>query len=615
MCNEYADGYINYPNCTQCTTAIHCSDKATNVTSNANKDVCECTCSPGFMGPTCNQCASGYLNYPNCTKYSEAIHTVAQVTTLVSAIMVTPASIDSLQSSALFGGLYCVRPSIKNMSQDVSWTLSPLAAVAFQAGPQPVHLTVWNLILASFLSATHYGLTKGISMAWKEEHRARVKLRYPSMSFTIVVFLYQGMTFGAYKLLMLGYFSYFAIGIVTLLVVSFGLPLYVWHWNRANATSLTWISGDALPNRFVPRGIWGPDDVIYQYSVFFYDFRETQRMFKVKQLLFSHAIALTTSIETHSVGACHAQIGVCIALIAGMIFLYAKDRPMRWPILNYTRILILLTQVGQLFMIFFAAEVIAEETVSMMSAIFCLLDGLAAWICFAREWQLWDLLRGDASPDSNSSNKSWWKFWSEEDSHLLLENLNDSVDHSTDMLPIEMTPRVSCSSPRSTFAQEMGTANIDPGASLPHVEMMPGLSYSPPQLAPEAASPTFCSPMLEDTPLDSTYGEYMAYLKEKGEKLQPVARPDLPALRSQPPPRPHTSEEHPRKRTVHEAQSSMRLPQRPGKRQEELKGDPDDLKSEEDARERTVHEAQSSMRLPQRPEKRQEGVKVDLDDL
>jgi len=314
------------------------------------------------------------------------------------------------------------------MSQDVSWTLSPLAAVAFQAGPQPVHLTVWNLILASFVSAAHYGLIKGISMAWKEEHRARVKLRYPSLSFTIVLFLYQGMTFGAYKLLMLGYFSYFAIGIVTLLVVSFGLPLYVWHWNRANATSLTWISGDTLPNWFVPRGIWGPDDVIYQYSVFFYDFRETQRMFKVKQLLFSHAIALTTSIETHSVGACHAQIGVCITLIAGMIFLYAKDRPMRWPILNYTRILILLTQILQLQMIFFAVEVIAEETVFLVITILCLVDAVAGWTLFARERSLGDLFRSGAKPDTTSND--------------LLSCLAEAVDDSGGLLSQEMMPSV-----------------------------------------------------------------------------------------------------------------------------------------------------------------------------
>ena len=72
-CNQCAVDFISYPNCTQCTTVFHCSGKATNVTANANKTACECTCSPGFTGSTCNECAVGYMNYPNCTKYSEAI--------------------------------------------------------------------------------------------------------------------------------------------------------------------------------------------------------------------------------------------------------------------------------------------------------------------------------------------------------------------------------------------------------------------------------------------------------------------------------------------------------------------------------------------------------------
>jgi len=83
----------------------------------------------------------------------------------VSAILINPAAIDSLQSSALFGGLYCARPAVKNMSRDASWTLAPLAAVAFQVGPEPVHMVVWNLIFGVFLSAAHYGLMKVVSVA------------------------------------------------------------------------------------------------------------------------------------------------------------------------------------------------------------------------------------------------------------------------------------------------------------------------------------------------------------------------------------------------------------------------------------------------------------------
>jgi len=364
-----------------------------------------------------------------------SIQTAAQVTSIVSAILINPTAVGSLQSSALFAGLYCARPAVKGLSRDVSWTLSPLAAIAFEIGPLPINMTVWNLIFGFCFSAIHFGLMKGVGMVWNQEQVAREKLKYPHMSFTVVVFLYQGTTFGAYKILMLGYYPYYPLAIVTLMVVSFGLPLYVWQWNRANATSLTWTSGHTLPPTesgerlwLIPKGVWGPDDITSQSSVFFNDFCETQRTFKVKQLLFSNAIALTTCIETHSEGACHAQIGVCFALILGMITLYAKDRPMRWPILNYTRILILLTQILQLQMIFFAVEVLAEETVFLVITILCLVDTLAGWTLFARERSLWDLFRSGAKPDTTSND--------------LLSCLAEAVDDSGGLLSQEMMPSV-----------------------------------------------------------------------------------------------------------------------------------------------------------------------------
>ena len=377
---------------------------------------------------------------------------------------------------------------MKNMSKDASWTLAPLAAVAVQVGPQPVHMTVWNLIFGVCLFVVHYGLMKGISMASGQEDQARVKLYFPSLSFTLVVFLYQGTTFSAYKVLMLGYFPYYPLAIVTLIVVSFGLPMYVWHWNRTNALLLTWTSGHTIPLRFVPTGVWGPDSVDSQFFIFFSEFRETQRTFKVKQLLFSHAIALTTSIETQSVGACHAQIGVCIALLAWMIFLYGKDCPLRWPILNYTRILILLTQMVQLAMFFFSADVVAEETVFMLSTIFCLVDGLATWICFARDQMLSDLFRSGATLGSNTTGQSWWKYWSADDHNRLSRNANIADEHSASLPPVEMMPTLSLSSPPLPLAQATVVAKDDHRPMLPSFAMMPQPSFA--LLHPSSANET-----------------------------------------------------------------------------------------------------------------------------
>ena len=73
-CSECAVGYINYPTCTQCTVATHCNDKATSVTSNAAKTACECTCTALFMGSACEQCAVGRITYPTCTQCTSATH-------------------------------------------------------------------------------------------------------------------------------------------------------------------------------------------------------------------------------------------------------------------------------------------------------------------------------------------------------------------------------------------------------------------------------------------------------------------------------------------------------------------------------------------------------------
>jgi len=96
-----------------------------------------------------------------------SIQTAAEVTTVVSAVILGSTAVTSLQFSCLFGGHYCARPAVKNMAKDASWTLAPLAPVAVQVCPQPVHMMVWNLIFGVCFSAVHYGLLK--LSAWYRE--------------------------------------------------------------------------------------------------------------------------------------------------------------------------------------------------------------------------------------------------------------------------------------------------------------------------------------------------------------------------------------------------------------------------------------------------------------
>eukprot|EP01064_Diplonema_japonicum_P037406 TRINITY_DN8740_c0_g1_i1.p1 TRINITY_DN8740_c0_g1~~TRINITY_DN8740_c0_g1_i1.p1 ORF type:complete len:2130 (+),score=388.50 TRINITY_DN8740_c0_g1_i1:56-6445(+) len=79
-CAACLTGYISYPKCVECTTATHCSDHASSVVSNTDQTACTCTCSGKWQGNTCNtcidiydqttcdKCADGYIGYPDCTQ-------------------------------------------------------------------------------------------------------------------------------------------------------------------------------------------------------------------------------------------------------------------------------------------------------------------------------------------------------------------------------------------------------------------------------------------------------------------------------------------------------------------------------------------------------------------
>ena len=73
-CNVCTVGYINYPDCDQCTSPLHCNDHANSVTSDATRTTCLCTCSGMYEGAKCNSCTAGHISYPTCTQCSVQTH-------------------------------------------------------------------------------------------------------------------------------------------------------------------------------------------------------------------------------------------------------------------------------------------------------------------------------------------------------------------------------------------------------------------------------------------------------------------------------------------------------------------------------------------------------------
>ena len=54
-CDTCMPSHINYPNCTLC-TLNDCNNRASSVTSNANKDGCSCNCTGQWVGNICDDC-------------------------------------------------------------------------------------------------------------------------------------------------------------------------------------------------------------------------------------------------------------------------------------------------------------------------------------------------------------------------------------------------------------------------------------------------------------------------------------------------------------------------------------------------------------------------------
>eukprot|EP01063_Lacrimia_lanifica_P024273 TRINITY_DN3220_c0_g7_i1.p1 TRINITY_DN3220_c0_g7~~TRINITY_DN3220_c0_g7_i1.p1 ORF type:complete len:2491 (+),score=389.07 TRINITY_DN3220_c0_g7_i1:59-7531(+) len=73
-CDRCAAGATGYPSCTACSLAADCSGNAAAVNTNARGTACECTCLEGFSGSKCDECAEGYVDYPNCRQCSSETH-------------------------------------------------------------------------------------------------------------------------------------------------------------------------------------------------------------------------------------------------------------------------------------------------------------------------------------------------------------------------------------------------------------------------------------------------------------------------------------------------------------------------------------------------------------
>eukprot|EP00756_Hemistasia_phaeocysticola_P026284 Hpha_TRINITY_DN16052_c1_g5::TRINITY_DN16052_c1_g5_i1::g.119367::m.119367 len=74
-CDKCAEGYIEFPTCRQCTVQGDCVEANTeSVTSSGDRSTCECTCKTGFAGPKCDECDEGHISYPTCEECTSAQH-------------------------------------------------------------------------------------------------------------------------------------------------------------------------------------------------------------------------------------------------------------------------------------------------------------------------------------------------------------------------------------------------------------------------------------------------------------------------------------------------------------------------------------------------------------
>lgn len=73
-CGSCAPDYVGYPHCMKCSTEGFCNGHATSASVDGSRTTCKCRCRPGYSGSHCEQCAPGYIGYPDCVKCDSQLH-------------------------------------------------------------------------------------------------------------------------------------------------------------------------------------------------------------------------------------------------------------------------------------------------------------------------------------------------------------------------------------------------------------------------------------------------------------------------------------------------------------------------------------------------------------
>ena len=73
-CGTCNAGYVNFPTCTACTSTEHCNGHATGTNDDGTRTSCLCTCKANYVGATCDACAVGHYNYPDCDQCTNEDH-------------------------------------------------------------------------------------------------------------------------------------------------------------------------------------------------------------------------------------------------------------------------------------------------------------------------------------------------------------------------------------------------------------------------------------------------------------------------------------------------------------------------------------------------------------
>ena len=315
------------------------------------------------------------------------------------SVIINPGGITSMQGVAMVLQMPCMKPSVKAIAKEASWTLSPLAAVAPAMGsvPSEVNMLLWNVVALVFFGLSHYGVVLLAARLNQEGRKgALVTLMYPHASLTAAMVLYQGTTFAAYRSIWHMDLAFLPLTLTYQLVFSWGMPIASWWWVRTNM-ELKW-----TPNHtditFAPRGIWLPTDTASRYGLFFNDFDGDNKHFTTVVLVYSHGMALVTSLQPTTDTWCEIQLWVCFVATFLMACAFLYLRPLRWTVANIARAGTLITQAAQLLSSAAGASDNVEASINLLLMGACLFEGILGAAIMIREYCIQAQLEQNRSP-------------------------------------------------------------------------------------------------------------------------------------------------------------------------------------------------------------------------